>query len=93
MPEDTGYEAVRTDIRIDNQTVIETKCSRASMSRKKLVEEIEADITHYSASNLIFYIYDKEKIIDNPQLFKQTYEKKTHEKNIHIVILQPKELI
>lgn len=93
VPENTGYETVRTDIYIDEQTVIETKCSRASMSEKKLIEEIEADITHYSASHIFFYIYDKEKIINNPELFIKTYENKIHEKDIHIVILQPNELI
>ena len=91
--EDTGYETVRTDIYINQGTVLETKCSRPSMSQKKLIEEIEADITHYGASNIFFYIYDKEKIIDNPELFKKTYENKIYEKNIYIEILQPKELI
>ena len=42
---------------------------------------------------IYFYIYDKEKIIDNPELFKKTYENKIYEKNIYIEILQPKELI
>ena len=93
VPEDTGYETVRTDIYINQGTVLETKCSRPSMSQKKLIEEIEADITHYGASNIFFYIYDKEKIIDNPELFKKTYENKNYEKNIYIEILQPKELI
>lgn len=41
------------------------------MSEKKLHEEISADITQYSAQNIYFYIYDKEKIIGNPQAFKQ----------------------
>ena len=93
VPEDTGYETVRTDIYINQGTVLETKCSRPSMSQKKLIEEIEADITHYGASNIFFYIYDKEKIIDNPELFKKIYENKIYEKNIYIEILQPKELI
>lgn len=31
------------------------------MKEKKLIEEIEADIVHYSARNLYFFIYDKEK--------------------------------
>lgn len=93
VPEDTGYETVRTDIYINEETVIETKCSRSSMSKKRLIEEIEADITHYGASKIFFYIYDKEGIIDNPELFKNTYENKIHEKKIYIEILQPKQLI
>lgn len=62
------------------------------MSRKKLVEEIEADIVHYSASNIYFFIYDKEKLIDNPQVFKNHYENIVKEKNIFITIHQPKML-
>ena len=33
------------------------------MSLKKLTEEIEADIVHYKANDIYFYIYDKEKNI------------------------------
>lgn len=56
VPEDTGYETVRTDIYINQGTVLETKCSRPSMSQKKLIEEIEADITHYGASNIFLHL-------------------------------------
>lgn len=89
VSEDTGYETVRTDIQINSDTYIEVKCSRKSMKKKKLIEEIEADIVHYNATNLYFYIYDKEKIIDNPLNFKETYENRLQEKNIHIIIQQP----
>ena len=34
--------------------------------------------------------YDKEKIIQNPQLFRNIYENKVKGKQIHIVIHQPK---
>lgn len=44
------------------------------MKEKKLIEEIEADIVHYSARNLYFFIYDKEKLIANPQVFKSNYQ-------------------
>lgn len=90
VSEDTGYGTVRTDILIDSENVIEIKCTRVSMGRKKLVEEIEADIVHYSASNIYFFIYDKEKLIDNPQVFKNRYESIVKEKNIFIIIHQPK---
>lgn len=66
-----GCGTVRSDIWIDQNVIIETKCTRTSMSEKKLHEEISADITQYSAQNIYFYIYDKEKIIGNPQAFKQ----------------------
>lgn len=57
---------------------------------KKLTEEIEADMVHYSAGNIYFFLYDKEKIIENPEVFKETYEKKVQGKRIHIIIHQPK---
>lgn len=88
--EDTGYGTVRTDIFLDSEHVIEVKCTRTSMKLKKLTEEIEADMVHYNAEHIYFFIYDKEKIIENPQLFRNTYENKVKGKQIHIVIHQPK---
>ena len=90
VSEDTGYGTVRTDIFLDSEHVIEIKCTRNSMKLKKLTEEIEADMVHYSAEHIYFFIYDKEKIIENPQLFRNTYENKVKGKQIHIVIHQPK---
>lgn len=90
VSEDAGYGTVRPDIYIDAEHVIEIKCTRTSMKQKKLTEEIEADIVHYAAKNIYFFIYDKEKIIENPQAFKANYEKIIKEKNIHIIIHQPK---
>lgn len=88
--EDTGYGTARTDILIDADHVIELKCTRKTMKLKKLTEEIEADIVHYSAKNIYFFIYDKEKIIENPMVFKKNYEEIIKEKYIHIIIHQPK---
>ena len=90
VSEDSGYGTVRTDIFIDTEHVIEVKCTRKNMKLKKLVEEIEADMVHYGAENIYFLIYDKEKIIENPMVFKKTYEEKIKGKNIHIIIQQPK---
>ena len=90
VSEDTGYGTVRTDIFLDSEHVFEAKCTRNSMKLKKLTEEIEADMVHYSAEHIYFFIYDKEKIIENPQLFRSTYENKVKGKRIHIVIHQPK---
>lgn len=88
--DDTGYSTVRADIELDSNNVIEVKCTRDNMQRKKLVEEIEADMIHYNYANIYFFIYDKSKIIDNPSNFKSTYERKVNDKNIHIIIHQPK---
>lgn len=90
VSEDTGYGTVRTDILLDLNNVIEVKCTRRGMALKKLIEEIEADMVHYSAKNIYFFIYDKEKIVDNPFNFKMTYEGKMKDKQIHIIIHQPK---
>ena len=60
------------------------------MALKKLVEEIEADMVHYSAKSIYFFIYDKEKLIQNPCNFKKTYEERIKDKLIHIIIHQPK---
>lgn len=90
VSEDTGYENVRVDLKINEDTVIEIKCSRPKMQLKKLLEEIEADMVHYSASNIYFYVYDKEKIIDNPSIFITTYENRIPGKNVKIIIVQPR---
>ncbi len=90
VTEDTGYSNVRVDIFIDSEKVIEVKCTRKGMMKKKLIEEIEADMVHYNAENIYFFIYDKEKIIDNPLNFQEIYENKTTDKKIHIIIHQPK---
>ena len=82
VSEDTGYGTVRTDIFLDSGHVIEVKCTRGSMQSKKLIEEIEADMVHYHAEHIYFFIYDKEKIIENPELFRNIYEKKIKGKQI-----------
>lgn len=74
--EDTGYGAVRTDILLDSKNTIDIKCTRKGMVLRKLGEEIEADMVHYSAKIIYFFIYDKEKLIDNPFNFKTIYEEK-----------------
>ena len=92
VSEDTGYGTVRTDIFLDSEHVIEIKCTRNSMKLKKLTEEIEADMVHYHAKNIYFFLYDKAKIIENPLAFKQTYVDKVKDKQIHIIIHQEKKL-
>lgn len=90
VSEDTGYNTVRVDIVLDAKNVIEVKCTRKGMAQKKLIEEVEADMVHYSADSIYFFIYDKEKVIDNPLNFKNAYEKKMLNKQIYIIIHQPK---
>lgn len=89
VSEDTGYHTVRVDIFIDTDSVIEVKCTRQGMQKTKLIEEIEADMVHYSTSNIYFFVYDKEKLIENPAVFIKSYQDKIPGKKIYIVIHQP----
>lgn len=90
--EDTGYSVVRTDIFLDTDHVIEIKYTRETTKLKKLIEEIEADMIHYHAKNIYFFLYDKAKIIENPLVFKQTYVDRVKDKQIHIIIHQERKL-
>ena len=40
-------------------------------------------MVHYSAKNIYFFIYDKEKLIDNLCNFKSIYEEKMKDKHIY----------
>lgn len=83
-------DTVRYDIFIEEYSiVIEVKCSRGSMTERKLTEEIGSDIFHYKYKNLFFFIYDKEKIIKDIDHFNKEYNKKINEKNINTIVIQP----
>lgn len=74
---DTGYNAVRYDIIIDEyDVIIEVKCTRRSMSQRKLTEELGSDAFHYQADYLFFFVYDKENIIKNRDVFIESYRRK-----------------
>lgn len=49
----------------------------------------EADIVHYDADYIYFYIYDRQKIVKNKQAFEATFNKKFDEKYIHVILQQP----
>lgn len=90
VTEDTGFGSVRSDIRIPSlDAVIETKYMKASKTVKKLTEEIEADIVHYNAQYIYFFIYDKDKIVEEKQAFEATYNKNFAGKQICTILLQP----
>lgn len=46
------------------------------MTEWSLTEEISSDIYYYKYNNIFFFIYDKEKIINNKMAFENTYNKK-----------------
>ena len=90
VAEDSGYGTIRSDIKIPSMnTVVETKCTRKSTNLKKITEEIEADMVHYDAKYIYFYIYDKEKIIKNRQVFESRYSGVFDGKRIETIVLQP----
>lgn len=90
VTEDSGIGAIRSDIKIPSlNSIIEAKCTRKSMSLKKLTEELEADIVHYKADFIYFYIYDKEKIIKDKQNFEAYFSKEFDGKKASVIILQP----
>lgn len=66
--------------------------ARLEVSEDTGYSTVRTDIIHYSVSNIYFFIYDKEKIIENPIILKNHLEKKAKEKQIHIIIHQPKRL-
>lgn len=90
VPDDTGFSGVRYDIFIEDYSVIiEVKCSRQSMTEKKLIEEIGSDIFHYQYNNIFFFLYDKEKIIKDKTSFMKTYNTVFGDKKIKTVLIQP----
>lgn len=90
VTEDSGVGAIRSDIKIPSlNAVIEAKCTRKSMNLKMLTEQIEADIVHYKADSIYFYVYDKEKIIKDRHTFETCFNRNFDGKKVRIMILQP----
>lgn len=86
---------MRADIYLnDYNLVIETKCTRKSISEKQLLEELGADAFHYQAENIYFFVCDKTGMIKNPEAFKHSFsrEQKKDGKTVKMFILQTKEL-
>lgn len=92
---DNGYGGMRADIYLEDcDLIIETKCTRGSMSEKKLMEELGADGFHYNVSNVYFLVCDKMGIIKNPDAFKSAFERdlKRDGKTVKVYIMQAIEL-
>lgn len=88
---DNGYGGMRADIYLEAyDLIIETKCTRNSMSEKKLAEELGADGFHYNADNIYFFVCDKTGIIKNPEVFKKAFERelKKDGKTVKVFIMQ-----
>lgn len=90
--DDGGYKSFRYDIYLDNyETIIEVKCSRPKMSERELTEQLGSDAFHYNGKYIYFFIYDKDKIINNVDAFCKAYNKRleTNGKQIETVVIQP----
>lgn len=90
VAEDSGVGMIRSDLKIQPLSlIIETKCTRKSLSLKQLTEQIEADICHYQAEHIWFYIYDKEKVIENVQNYEKHFNATFDGKHIKLIVQQP----
>lgn len=88
---DNGYGGMRTDIYLEDYDIaVELKCTRSSMTEKKLIEEMGSDCFHYKADTIFFYIYDKNLCIENPEAFVKTFmrDKRENGKTIRAIIFQ-----
>ena len=59
------------------------------LTQQKLTEEISADITNYKAKFIYFLVYDKEKVVKNPQAFRNTYNRVFDGKQVNVILIQP----
>ena len=90
VAEDSGVGTVRIDLKIPSlYSAVETKCTREKMNLKKLTEEIEADIVHYSERHIIFLVYDKWKIIKDKVTYEDYFNRLFDGKEVKIIIHQP----
>ena len=88
---DNGYGGMRADIYLEDYSlIIETKCTRDSMSEKRLLDELGADIFHYKVKTVFILIFDKTGIIKNPVVFERAFkrDKDKYDKTVRLFITQ-----
>ncbi|MTT31570.1 hypothetical protein GMB86_06020 [Terrilactibacillus sp. BCM23-1] len=89
--DDVGYNSVRYDIILEEYgIVIEVKCTRPSMTERKITEELGADSFHYKADHLFLFVFDKEKIIKDPKVFERAFNRKKNDfgKELETIVIQ-----
>ena len=88
---DAGYNSVRYDLFIDEYSLaIEVKCTRDTMTKRKLSEELGSDAFHYKQDYIFFFIFDKSRIIQNVDAFVNGYRRKKAEfgKEVEAIVIQ-----
>lgn len=86
-PEDNGYSSMRADIAISDDLIIELKCTRDTMTEKRLLEELAADASLFKEKNLVVLIYDRVDLLKNSAAYRETLEHLDVKKTIRAVIL------
>lgn len=87
---DSGVAMVKGDLEIPSLgLVLEVKCTRKTMTLRKLTEEIEADIVHYSAKQIWFYVYDKEMLIGDKESYEAAFSRVFDGKIVKMLVQQP----
>lgn len=92
VSEDSGYVGVRLDFKVDENIVIEIKCTRENMSEKDLIEQIAADITLYRHKSMIIYVYDRVGKVKNVHAFKNNFSNSEGAKRVFVYVAQRIEL-
>ena len=92
-PSFTSTHANADFILKDIYTIIETKMTKVSTKPRKLLDEILVDIPRYSkhksSKTIIFFVYDKTQIIENPAIFKADLESESNsEHDIKVIVLR-----
>lgn len=91
VADDTGYHSRRYDITLEEYgIVIEVKCTRESMTERKLIEELGSDSFHYKADYLFLFVFDRVKLIKNEDVFANSFkrEQQVYGKEIEAIIVQ-----
>lgn len=91
VADDAGYNSVRYDIILNKyDIVIEVKCTRESMTERSLTEELGADSFHYKAEHLFLFIFDRVRLIKNPDAFEKSFYRKKQDvgKGIEAIVIQ-----
>jgi len=89
--DDAEYRAIRYDIVLSEyDIVIEVKCTRETMTERKLTEELGADSFHYKAQHVFFFIFDRVKLIKNVDAFEKAFNRgeKDVGKSIETIVIQ-----